>query len=100
MGQKIVLDWDPTFNLQMSCDLKLPVEANVKLEMLSAFSVLYNKYELFAQWYNNPEVPGKDKDSYNMHNVNAALGLNYVYGFLKICGCTDEEIKEFTEIPF
>lgn len=96
----VKMSWDKNFNLQISCQLQLPVEAGTKLELLSEFSALYNKYEPFAKWYNNPEVSSKDKDQYNMHNINATIGLNYVYGFLKLCGCDDEEIKEFTQIPF
>jgi hypothetical protein len=96
----VKLNWDDKFNLQMSCQISLPVLAGEKLEMLSAFSCLYQRFEQFANWFDNPDVPAGSKDPFNMHMINAKIGLNYVYKFLQNCGVTDLEIKEFTQIPF
>ena len=96
----IKLSWDEKFNLQISCELQLPIEAGEKLLILSEFSQIYNKSENFIKWYNNPDVPGIDKDPFNIHMMNAKAGLYYVYKFAQNCGCTELEIKEFTKIPF
>jgi hypothetical protein len=96
----IKLDWDKNFNLQISCQLQLPVEAGDKLEILSEFSKLYNEFEKFGNWMDNSEVPQTDKYPFNMHLVNARIGLNYIYKFLQNCGITDLEIREFAQIPF
>jgi hypothetical protein len=96
----IKLNWDRNFNLLISCQLQIPPEKIDKLEILSEFTKLYNEYEKFGKWMDDSKVPQADKDTFNMHLVNAKVGLNHVYKFMQNCGITDLEIREFAQIPF
>lgn len=96
----VKMDWDDKFNLQFSCQLQFPVGVECKRELLNAFSELHNKYYPFGVWFDNPDVPNREKDPYSEHSINANNGLNFLYNFFLLCGCTELEIKEYADLPF
>ena len=96
----IKLGWDKNFNLQISCQLQLPVKAEDKLEIGSAFSVLYQKYEQFSKWFDNPDTPPEQAEPFKMCSYNGKAGCTFMRAFMHCCGFTDMEILEFVQLPF
>ena len=95
------MEFDEKFNLRLECNVQLPVDAGQKIQLLSEFSKIYNAYDKFAKWMDNPDVPAEQKKPFCELLDNAKHGMQFIYNFLNICGgITEQEILEYTEIPF
>jgi hypothetical protein len=96
----ISIAWDRQFNIQISCQLQLPIETRDKIEILSEFSKAYNAYEKFSKWYSSKDLSDKDREPFKMHDINAKTGLTFLRAFMLSCSITDMEILQYTQIPF
>jgi hypothetical protein len=84
----------------MECSIQLPVDVGQKIQILSEFSKVYNKYEPFAKWLEDTSVPAESKKPFLESMQNAIKSLQFLKDFMVNCGITDSEILEYTKIPF
>ena len=86
--------FDDQFNLFYS------ITPDEKTILLSDYSELYNKYELFAEWMNDTAVPVEQKLPYEDMLIRAMHNINLVQQVMTRCGITREEIAQYQKIPF
>lgn len=81
-------------------NLKIELYGSEKLVLLTDYSALYNQYEPFANWMNNPDVPAVQKAPYQEMLINAMRSMSFMYDFMTKCGISKQEIEEYQKIPF
>jgi hypothetical protein len=94
------MEWDPNFNLWVSCQVQLPVDKSAKLEMLSELSKVVNNAAPFHEWMNREDVKDADRKPYVQSLINMQTGYNSIYLIFKAAGITEEEMSQYANIPF
>ena len=86
--------------LDENFNLFFEITPEEKTHLLSDYSEIYNKYEPFEKWMNNPEVSLEDKKIYEDKFIQAMHSLSFLFRLLKMSGIPEKEILEYQEIPF
>lgn len=81
-------------------NLRFTISPEMKTYILSEYSKIYNQFEPFAKWMNDPDVDKKEKDKYEQNFLNAMRSLSFFYDFLIRCNIDKKEIQEHEKIPF
>jgi len=87
--------------LNMDGSLSIILEPELKLQLETEFSEIVGKqFEPMRKWFDDKSVPQSEKDKYSNNLTRALAEMNFLYQLLKRCGATDEEIKEWANLPF
>ena len=71
-----------------------------KLQLMEELKKCYATQCKMGKWLDDNTVPGEQRDKYTPMYLELLHTISYIWDVLKRAGTTDQEIREYLDIPF